>query len=88
MKKKLLSLILAAVMAGSLVGCGSKAPAAAASSEAGSAEAPATGAADTAEGAKGFAAAGNPEEWPTITVQVPVLSEMADEQMVEDALNE
>ena len=52
MKKKLLSLILAAVMAGSLVGCGSKAPAAAASSEAGSAEAPATGAADTAESAK------------------------------------
>ena len=88
MKKKLLSLILAAVMAGSLVGCGSKAPAAAASSEAGSAEAPATGAADTAESAKGFAATGNPEEWPTITVQVPVLSEMADEQMVEDALNE
>ena len=35
-----------------------------------------------------FSAAQNPDEWPTITIQVPVLSEMADEQMVEDALNE
>lgn len=76
MKKKLLSLILAVVMTGSLAGCTQKAPAA--QSQTGSSE----------EAAGEFSTAENPDEWPTITVQVPVLSEMPDEQMVEDALNE
>lgn len=66
MKKKLLSLILAAVMAGSLVGCGSKAPAAAASSEAGSAEAPAAGLRTRRKGQKALQAAGNPEDGPQL----------------------
>ena len=32
--------------------------------------------------------ASNPDEWPVVTVQVPVLSDMPDEEIVEDALNE
>lgn len=84
MKKKLLSLILTVVMAGVLAGCAEKAPAGAQSQTTGNGEME-TG---KMESAGDFSAAQNPDEWPTITVQVPVLSEMADEQMVEDALNE
>ena len=82
MNKKLLSLILAVVLTGSLAGCSQKSPAAQPQTDS------SEEAAGTAETAGEFPASENPDEWPAITVQVPVLSEMADEQMVEDALNE
>ena len=91
MKKKLLSLILTVVMTGVLAGCAEKAPAGAQSQTTGNGEME-TG---KMESAGDFSAAQNPDEWPTITIQVPVLSEMADEQMeyfkseeyVDDLLN-
>ena len=88
MKKKILSLLVASAMLGSLMGCGSRAPETKEPEKtAGSSQ---TTDAQTADGAQadGQEQAVNPDEWPTITVQIPVLSEMPDEQMVEDALNE
>lgn len=73
MKKKLLSLILAVSMLGSLFGCGVEEQAAAPKEE---------------EAAETFVAEENPDDWPTITVQVPVLAEMPDEPLVEAALND
>ena len=88
MKKKILSLLVVSAMLGSLMGCGSRAPETKEPEKtAGSSQ---TTDAQTADGAQadGQEQAVNPDEWPTITVQIPVLSEMPDEQMVEDALNE
>ena len=79
MKRKLLSLLLVAALLGSAAGCGSKVPESGSSGE--------TEKAAVSEEGTGTEA-GNPDEWPVITVQVPVLNEMPDEQMVEEALNE
>lgn len=101
MKKKLISLVLAMAMVGSLIGCGSG-PDGSSTAESDSApaetsadvekedtqEADGAGSEEAAQPAEGFVAAENPDDWPVITVQVATLSTMPDEQLVEDAINE
>ncbi len=97
MKKKLLALILALSMAGTVMGCGSGSddqPAkddskpAEASSDSETKEADEAAGGEEAQSAGAFVAAENPDDWPVITVQVAALSNMPDEQLVEDAINE
>lgn len=88
MGKKLMSLILVAVMAGSLLACGDRKteePGEQTGSTTASVDSTVTGETGNAEE---FQAADNPDDWPVVAVEVAVLSEMPDEQMVEDALNE
>ena len=89
MKKRVLSLMLTAAMVVSLAACGGgngSTPTDGGGTQA--AAAGTTAAAGSGETAAEPEAAANPDDWPVITVPVPVLSEMPDEQIVEDALNE
>ena len=88
MGKKLAALILVAAMTASLLGCAAKTEPDTDSQAAGGAGSPAEGAVEEAESEEEFQVAENPDDWPVVTVQVTVLSEMPDEQIVEDALNE
>ena len=97
MKRKLLALILALSMVGTVMGCGSgsddqptkdDSKPAEASSDSETKEADEAAGGEEAQSAGAFVAAENPDDWPVITVQVAALSNMPDEQLVEDAINE
>ena len=84
MKKKLVSLILAAAMLGTLIGCGSDS---AGTGTSGAADSAGSTADSGAETAGALEVPENPDDWPVIAVQ-SLSYDMPDEAKVEEALNE